>query len=187
MTGTVPGIDTVVDDYLRRVRAALTDLPTAQSQEIVQELGEHIREAREDGAVATEADARDVLDRLGEPSAIAAEAHRRFGQRDRSAVGSREIGALLLLTVGSFLLPVIGWVAGILLLWTSQCWNRRDKIIGTVLTPGGMLLVFLGAALITATGGSGGLSHFALLMVFVMPIATAIYLLVRLNQRLPVP
>jgi len=182
---TATGIDAVVNDYLRRVGAALSDLPRARSQEIVQELGEHIREAREDGVVVTEADARNLVDQLGAPGAIADEAQSRFGRRRRATVGGREIGALLLLTIGSFAIPVIGWAAGIVLLWTSEAWNRRDKIIGTLLTPGGAVLIIVVVAVASSAGASGGPGHLALLLLLVMPIATAVYLLVQLNRRAP--
>jgi predicted permease len=100
-------------------------------------------------------------------------------------VGGREIGALLLLTIGSFVIPVIGWAAGIVLLWTSEAWNRRDKIIGTLLTPGGAVLIIVVVAVASSAGASGGPGHLALLLLLVMPIATAVYLLVQLNRRAP--
>ncbi|HEX4756130.1 MAG TPA: hypothetical protein VH661_10350 [Candidatus Dormibacteraeota bacterium] len=176
----------MIDDYLGRVRAALKPLPSAQSEEIVQELRGHIREAREDGA--TEADVRTILDRLGAPSTIAADALSRFGQPGRPKVGIREVGALLLLTVGGFVLPVIGWVAGIVMLWTSEGWRRRDKIIGTVLTPSGGLLIILGAAIGgRVQGGDPSIRSILfsnlIVLVLVMPVATAIYLLIQLNRR----
>jgi hypothetical protein len=99
-------------------------------------------------------DARNLVDRLGEPADIAAEAQRRFGRLTRPAAGGREIGALLLLGVGGLLVPVLAWVAGVVLLWTSESWNRRDKILGTAFTVGALPgLVLLGALL--AVGSSG--------------------------------
>jgi uncharacterized membrane protein len=102
MTGDTT-VDTVVHDYLWRVGSALGGIPAARAREITNELAEHIREAREDGAVVTLADARNVLDRLGEPADIAAEAERRFGRLARPRAGAREIFAILLLGVGGCL------------------------------------------------------------------------------------
>ena len=48
-----------------------------------------------------------------------------------------EIGALVLLTAGS-LVSWVGWVGGVLLVWTSHRWTRRDKLIGSLLLPGGL-------------------------------------------------
>ncbi len=49
-----------------------------------------------------------------------------------------EVGALVLLTLGS-LVSWVGWVGGVLLLWTSDRWTRRDKLLGTLVLPGGLL------------------------------------------------
>lgn len=43
-----------------------------------------------------------------------------------------------LLLFGGLAVPVVGWVAGSVLLWTSAEWRRRDKIIGTLVVPGGL-------------------------------------------------
>jgi uncharacterized membrane protein len=197
MTTSPAAIDTVVHDYLWRVQAALSTVPAPGRQEIVSELAEHIREAREDGAVATEADARNLVDRLGDPVEIAAEAHRRFGTLVRPTAGVREVAAVIFLSLG-LLLPFLGWFVGVVLLWTSDAWNRRDKIIGSVLTSGGSLGVFL-LVLVASTGGhvyvngqeiggsqSWGVTDLvpalAAFAVFALPIATAVYLLVRLRR-----
>ena len=50
-----------------------------------------------------------------------------------------------MLTAGS-LLPVLGWLVGVALLWTSQRWRLRDKLLGTLVVPFGPgLLLVLGA------------------------------------------
>jgi hypothetical protein len=46
--------------------------------------------------------------------------------------------ALVLLTLGS-LVSWVGWVGGVLLLWASDRWTRRDKLLGTLVLPGGLL------------------------------------------------
>jgi hypothetical protein len=147
--------------------------------------------------VATEADARNLVDRLGDPVEIAAEAHRRFGTLVRPTAGVREVAAVIFLSLG-LLLPFLGWFVGVVLLWTSDAWNRRDKIIGSVLTSGGSLGVFL-LVLVASTGGhvyvngqeiggsqSWGVTDLvpalAAFAVFALPIATAVYLLVRLRR-----
>jgi hypothetical protein len=49
-------------------------------------------------------------------------------------------GALVLLLLGGILLPVVGWFIGVVLLWRSDRWTRLDKVIGTLVVPGGLLL-----------------------------------------------
>jgi ABC-type Mn2+/Zn2+ transport system permease subunit len=43
---------------------------------------------------------------------------------------------VLLVEAGAFLFAV-GWLTGVLMLWTSRQWRIRDKIVGTLLVPGG--------------------------------------------------
>jgi hypothetical protein len=42
---------------------------------------------------------------------------------------------VLLLTVGAFIAPVIGWLVGVVLLWSSAGWRTLDKMLGTVVGP----------------------------------------------------
>jgi Kef-type K+ transport system membrane component KefB len=59
---------------------------------------------------------------------------------------------IALLLFGSLLL-IAGWFIGIVLLWTSDQWNRRDKIIGTLLLPGGIPVALLFALIAGARFG----------------------------------
>ena len=45
---------------------------------------------------------------------------------------------ITLLLIGAFL-AVVGWVVGVVLLWRSRVWTLRDKLIGTLLWPGGLV------------------------------------------------
>lgn len=58
-----------------------------------------------------------------------------------------ELAAVLFLTVGSLLLPFLGWIVGLVLLWSSRLWTPRDKILGTLVWPGGLGSFFLIGAL----------------------------------------
>jgi hypothetical protein len=124
--------------YLRRLDDELRGLPRARREEILTEVREHINEADPVG----EAELREVLDRLGDPEDIAAEARERFGVADKG-MGTQEVAAVVLLTIGGLLLPLIGWLAGAVLMWGSRAWNTRDKWIGTLLFPGGITFPYL--------------------------------------------
>jgi hypothetical protein len=185
--------DTLVDNYLRDLQAELRDLPAPRQREILAEVSEHITEARATLDADTEAAIRTVLERLGDPADIAAEARERFGvQRPpvRPATPWLEVIALVLLVI-----PFVGWVVGVVLVWLSRLWTTRDKLIGTL---GGMSWVpaGLGTLSISAQGprpvGSSaplGPTEASLLEVvlfvlpFVLPIAAAIYLGIRLRGR----
>lgn len=69
-----------------------------------------------------------------------------------------EISAVLLMTVGS-VVPVLLWLVGVVLLWSSRRWRPWEKIVATLVVPGGPLaLVYLAVFLPTrvetcSTGG----------------------------------
>lgn len=67
-------MDGLVADYLDRVRSAATGLPPERREELVADLRDHITAARAELAPETEAGVRTLLDRLGDPAAIVAEA-----------------------------------------------------------------------------------------------------------------
>jgi hypothetical protein len=57
--------DQPVDDYLKRLDAELGDAPRARRRDLVQEIGEHVAEARADLAAENETEVRNLLERLG--------------------------------------------------------------------------------------------------------------------------
>src|SRR5688572_22030309 len=116
--------DKLIERYLKHLEVELDDLPRDRRREIVDEISGHIAEARSNLG-ETESDVRNILDDLGDPAEIAAEARERFGvQPTRS--GFLEVAALVLLLAGGLLLPVAGWLIGVALLWASSVWNTRD-------------------------------------------------------------
>jgi fucose permease len=112
--------------------------------------------------------------------------------------GSKEYFALLLLLVGGIVLPGIGWIAGVLLLWLSHVWTTREKLIGTLLVPGGLAgafyLMFVSGSMETCVGVSeigsptsfectGGISNteqalwvMLFILLIIAPIFTTIFL-----------
>src|SRR5688500_13185981 len=99
--------DKLVDDYLKRLRKELAGLPGERRRELEQEISEHIAEARASLSAQNEAEIRTLLDRIGDPADIAAEARERWGIAPRKT-GAVEIAALILLPIGGVVLPVIG-------------------------------------------------------------------------------
>jgi hypothetical protein len=196
--------DKLVEDYLKRLKGETSDLPRAARRELIQERSDHIAEARADASAASEVETRNVLDRVGEPAEIAAEARERFG------VGGRprrlEIAALILLPIGGVVLPVLGWLVGVTLLWISDAWTTRDKLIGTLIVPGGLLLPLAlgllgsgsGSCIEISSGGPGPRTartcaddgsdidflKLALIAVIALaPLATTAYLALRMKAR----
>ena len=185
-------VDALILRYLQDLEGELRDLPANRRQELLDEVGEHIAAARAALDPETEAGVRTMLERLGDPADIAAEARERFGvQRPpaRPATPWLEVIAIVLLVI-----PFAGWVVGVVLVWLSRLWTTRDKLIGTL---GGMSWVLAGLGIVmTSAGGSRavgsaplGPSETSLMGLswssapFVLPVAAAIYLGFRLRGR----
>src|SRR3954449_11162890 len=121
------GADGAAERYLHDLNRELQGLPSARRREIVNEIAEHIRQARtEEGDEATPV----ILERLGDPGEIAADARERFGVHPVRPAWVETV-TLILLPIGGLVLPVVGWLIGVCLLWTSAVWSIRDKVIGT--------------------------------------------------------
>lgn len=74
MSATSSQGDKLVAEYLDRARAAAAGLDPARREELLEDLREHIAAARAELSPETEAGVRTILERLGDPAAIAAEA-----------------------------------------------------------------------------------------------------------------
>lgn len=137
--------------YLDRLRAAAAWLPPARRDELVVEIRAHLAESLRFANDGDESAVRAALDRLGAPEDIvAAEDPAGAGAAAAAADGRTtrrwgplEIGAVLLLTAGSFLAPVVGPIAGIALAWASPAWRHGQKVVATVLTLLPVVLVVL--------------------------------------------
>jgi hypothetical protein len=145
--------DPLVDDYLRRLDAAAAGLPPDRREDLLGGIREHIDAAVTSGEVTDEASLRALLDRIGEPEEIVAAAAEPGDATPwtpaqppaptvyyrRPGIGL-ETAAVLLLTLGS-LLFVVGWLAGIVMVWSSRRWTLLEKLAATLVFPGGPGLV----------------------------------------------
>ena len=174
-------IDRLVDDYLEQLESELAGVPRAGRREVLDEIEAHISEASAELPTDDQAGMRNVLDRLGEPAEIAAEVRERFGVK-RSQTTWWEIGALILLP--------FAWIAGVVLLWISDAWSTRDKLIGTLVLPGGYaaaLFFFLLAFVEPDSAPAAPAWAIARVVLFggllVLPLVVDGYLLLRLRER----
>ena len=179
----------LAETYVKELREAARRMPRTQRNEVVAEIRAHLAETAPAGA--SQADALTALERLGEPAEILAEQGAEAAARPRG-LGLHEIAAILLLMFGGFLF-LVGWLGGVVLLWSSGRWTTRDKLIGTLVVPGG----YFGAAyaLIATSSsrscfGSGGhitcvggpstpvriVEIAAVVFAVVGPLASALYL-----------
>ena len=146
----------LVEDYLKRLRKASRELPREERGELRAQIEEHLRDALP--TEPSEAVTRTVLERVGDPEALVAEHLDRLGRPARRA-GAQEWAAIILLLIGGFIF-LVGWIVGVVLLWSSRAWTAREKLVGTLFVPGGLAVglwlgLFAGSSTIQC-GSSGG-------------------------------
>ena len=76
---------------------------------------------------------------------------RNLGANSTLITRTREPIAIVLLLIGIMLFAV-GWLVGVILLWSSPIWRLRDKFLGTLVVPGGLPM-----GVIFATWGLGAM------------------------------
>jgi hypothetical protein len=176
-------IDTLAAGYLDALERAARDLPRTPRRELTADIRSHVEEAR--SRAETPADMADALDRLGVEPARG---------------GTLEWISVVLLLIGGVVVPILGWFAGVVLLWGSRVWTLRDKLLGTLLVPGGLALpLFLGVTAVdvqscsgpvggelTCTGGRSDaeawLAVALLAFSVIAPLATSVYLIRRARR-----
>lgn len=136
--------DPILDAYRKRLTSAARSLPRKDRHDLIEAVEEHLAAGAREGA--SEVDIRNMLEELGDPEEIVESARPTQERR----LGLIEVGAVVLLLAGAFLIPVVGWVIGVALLWSSTAWRLTQKWLGTLVVPGG-----LAAPLVLAWYGPG--------------------------------
>jgi len=198
---TAPHADQLIDGYLARIRAASADLPAGARNGLLDDMHSHIAEARTREPEETDATILNILDRLGEPGVVVAETRERL---DLQAPAPYRPG---ILEIAAVILVPFFWPIGVILLWISPAWKIRDKIIGTLLPPGGYMGVGIVGLMATTAHGNGCVigtdaaghviqntcppagpawvqalaSAVLTFVIFVLPLVTAGYLALRLR------
>ena len=119
--------DQIADGYLARLEIELTDLPSTQRERTVAEVRDRIAQARAAMVDETETDVFRLLDEIGKPGAVAAQA--RAGLPAAPSSGWLEALAIVGLS--------LVWPVGIALIRFSRVWSKRQKLIGALVPPGG--------------------------------------------------
>ena len=199
----------LVDGYIGRLELELLDLPPERRREIVDDIREHIADERTGLKDETDADLMNLLDRLGDPAEIAAAA-RDGRSRPPAASSVSRVGWIEILAL--ILTPTL-WPVGVILLWLSSAWTTRQKLIGTLLPPGGYPGVFVALVVlqslmlqsVTVCSGTvdaqgrfvdsscnppqweqflvGGALIVGVLVLLVLPVVVGIFLATRLRSR----
>jgi hypothetical protein len=128
--------DQLVDDYLVRLKEALTTTEPQHAAEIYEQIAAHITTRLEEVESPTQIDTLRILDELGSPQEIAGVAEDR--PRRAKLRGWHEAVALLLTELLTPLLTPLVWPVGVFLVWKSSLWRAREKWLATLVIPGGL-------------------------------------------------
>lgn len=132
---TVPG-------YLDELGRSLRDLPRARQKKVIRDIRAHIDAALVDAGDPSPAEIASILDHLGAPDEIAAAALADLPPVP-PRIATRDVITIVLLLIGGVVLPVVGWIVGVVFLWSSNAWRARDKVLATLVVPGGLLPVLV--------------------------------------------
>ncbi len=167
--------------YLDRLTQAVRGLPTDVAEGVVSGVREELSGLS--GTAATERMAE-----LGDPEFIAASAREELPTAPPSRESPRySVVTVLLLAFGGLVVPFAGWVAGVVLLWASRVWTRRDKLIGTLTAPaiailGVVVCVVVGAGIPFNGGGFSALASGVIVAIPIAPLVVTPYLLIRARR-----
>ena len=188
----------IVEGYLARLELALAESDPARRTELLEDVRAHIAEARAALAEETDAALLAILDRLGDPATVAnglAEDTERQDARDpapsftNAAAHRADTPRWGVLEVGALLLTFFVWPVGVLLAWLSRSWDRREKIVATLIGAGAFVLGFplfaplVGPVLGPLIATLGGAAPVLVGTIGALPLASAVYLAVRLGRR----
>lgn len=193
-----PKTSDVAQAYLAELRAALIGVSTDVRDGIVSGVQEEF-----DGLDSADAALR--IKELGDPNFIAAEARAESAaspganQNTVRRTAWFDVIAALLLMVGGVVIPFVGWLAGVTMVWISRTWTRGEKWIATLVpfAPIAIVAVIhtISALFFTSDGGEPGgdvinplfpalfdIGWSSILLVVVMQVPVGIWLLVRARQ-----
>ncbi|NNN09034.1 MAG: hypothetical protein HKL85_07575 [Acidimicrobiaceae bacterium] len=130
--------DRIIEEYLGELRDALRSVNPSDAREFVAEIEQHIAEGRATLEPGDEVGLRNLLERIGSPSALASELEETESPR---AVSGMDRATPWLIMFGGFAFG-FGWLVGLYGLWSSKTWRIWDKLLGTFIWPGGLLGIF---------------------------------------------
>ncbi|MFJ7159185.1 HAAS signaling domain-containing protein [Streptomyces sp. NPDC101118] len=156
----------LVTAYLAAVSRETAELPAERRAELLSDLREHVQDSGAEG----EEQIREVLEQLGDPRTVAASALAEEPAaapsagvaaapatpaapaeplwRTRVTVGLLACASLLVLA--NFALGGVALLAGLVLLWSSAQWERREKVLGTATSVAVPVMLLVGALVLAA-------------------------------------
>lgn len=132
----VPDDDAIIASYIAGVHKAARPLPRDRRERVIAQAADRLSDTlearREDGGGA-------AMARLGDPAEIVRAID---GHLPGAEARWMEFAAVALVLAGGILWRP-AWLVGVTLLWVSPRWRWPDKLLGTLVWPGGLLVASL--------------------------------------------
>ncbi|BDZ52044.1 hypothetical protein GCM10025867_42850 [Frondihabitans sucicola] len=176
MTDTTPKN---VTDYLARLQTELADVPPEVSTDIVAGIREELQ-----GLDQTESEAR--IATLGDPAFIAAEARAASPTpvSETTAPGrTLSIAAVLVLILGSIVVPGVGALVGLVWVSIARAWSRTEKLVAWLVPIAVAIVVIVVLLILAASDHSANGSHLSFLLAYLVFPIEGIVLAVRARGR----
>ncbi|MBK4346309.1 hypothetical protein [Lacisediminihabitans changchengi] len=93
------------------------------------------------------------------------------------------ITSLALIAVGTFVVPLIGWIAGVVMLWISPLFSTVEKLLASIAPPASGLVVFIVLSLVQSAAAAAPGWHLTLLLIPGVPVILALAIGVLLARR----
>ena len=126
------------DEYVRQLHIVLAGMDEPQRTELTEMITAKLDAAR--SAEKPDHEVQRVIRLLGAPVRVA----RAAGYEPPRALhadnyqpagpGAAEWVALVGLSIGSYVVPLVGWVLGAIVLWNSRRWTTSEKLYASALT-----------------------------------------------------
>jgi len=174
------GPDALIKRYLDDVARAAGPLPGKERRKLLDDISSRIAAARLEPGFESEAAVREMLDRLGTPASVVAAATAAGSPARKRTDRRREDSVITWLLFGGLLVGV-GWLVGVYRLWRSPVWSRGEKLLGTLVVPGGLLWASTLAPRQVAAPGGGVSLVWSLwgAVAVLLPLASAAFLVFR--------
>ena len=137
--------------FLDELESALTAAPAALRAEIVTDIADALTGLDEDASRARIAE-------LGDPRVIAADAAAEAPAAEAQAAGAPAPVSLvyptstaIVLTVGWYVVPVVGWVAGLAMIGAGKLWTPQVRVASAVVSLAAALVALAALLIFRAT------------------------------------
>lgn len=165
----------IAQNYLTELESALSEVPASVRSDLLADIEAELEGLDDDRAAA-------CITRLGDPRKIAADATDVDGPgTSRSRV--YPVITVSVLIFGGYLIPVIGWIAGLVLIGRGSGWTAAVRRRAMLVSVAGVIGSLLVLGLLHAFGNSSSLTIPGIVVVALLPFVVNVVIGRYLNRE----